>query len=65
MQNSAFTSGLIIVLNVWGGRKSGLLQNVAKEMANVQICLNVLKEGEKRRVLLKLPIHNHLGLTLA
>ena len=48
---AAFTSGLIIVLNVWGGQKSGLLQNAAKEMANVQICLNVLKEGEKRRVL--------------
>jgi len=45
---AAFTSGLIIVLNVWGGQKSGLLQNTAKEMANVQICLNVLKEGEKR-----------------
>lgn len=48
---SAFTSGLIIVFNVWGGQKSGLLQNVAKEMANVQICLDVLKEGEKRHVL--------------
>jgi len=45
---AAFTSGLIIVLNVWGGQKSGLLPNATKEMANVQICLNVLKEGEKR-----------------
>ncbi|KAF8813792.1 hypothetical protein BYT27DRAFT_7180557 [Phlegmacium glaucopus] len=45
---TTFTSGLIIVLNVWGGQKSGLLKNAAKEMANVQICLNVLKEGEKR-----------------
>jgi hypothetical protein len=44
---AAFTSGLIIILNVWGSRKSGLLQNPAKEMANVQICLNVLKECEK------------------
>ena len=55
---AAFTSGLIIVLNVWGSQKSGLLQNLAKEMANVQICLNVLKEGEKRYTfLLKIPIH--------
>jgi len=45
---AAFTSGLIIVLNIWGGQKSGLLKNATKEMANVQICLNVLKLGEKR-----------------
>ena len=50
-QMAAFTSGLIIVLNIWGGQKSGLLKNATKEMANVQICLNVLKLGEKRYVL--------------
>jgi hypothetical protein len=51
---ATFTSGLIISFNVWGGQKSGLLSNAAKEMAKVQICLNVFKEGEKRHVFSKI-----------
>ncbi|KAF8160814.1 fungal-specific transcription factor domain-containing protein [Crassisporium funariophilum] len=44
---AAFASGLVMLLNVWGNNRSGLL-DTTKEMANIQICINVLKESERR-----------------
>ncbi|KAF5322745.1 hypothetical protein D9619_002016 [Psilocybe cf. subviscida] len=45
---SAFCAGTVIVLNLWGIRHSGLLGDAAKETVNLQKCINVLKECEKR-----------------
>lgn len=49
-QVAAFCSGTVIVLNLWGIRHSGLLGDAAKEAVNLQKCINVLKECEKRSV---------------
>ncbi|KAJ3490460.1 hypothetical protein NLJ89_g11431 [Agrocybe chaxingu] len=45
---AAFVSGIVILLNLWGSKRSGLIDDPAKEMANVHKCLDVLKVCEKR-----------------
>ncbi len=40
--------GLIISLNLWGSKRSGLIRDPAKEIKDLQTCFNVLKESEKR-----------------
>ncbi|KAF5322742.1 hypothetical protein D9619_002011 [Psilocybe cf. subviscida] len=45
---SVFSAGTVIVLNLWGIRHSGLPGDVAKETVNLQKCINVLQECEKR-----------------
>ncbi|KAF8973126.1 fungal-specific transcription factor domain-containing protein [Flammula alnicola] len=45
---SAFASGIIIILNLWGHQRSGLINDPSDELANLQKCLNALKEFEKK-----------------
>ncbi|CAA7261683.1 unnamed protein product [Cyclocybe aegerita] len=45
---AAFVSGIVILLNLWGSKRSGLIDDPAKEMANVHKCLDVLRVCEKR-----------------
>ena len=47
-QTGALIAGLIISLNLWGSRRSGLIRDPAKEIKDLQTCFNVLKEAEKR-----------------
>jgi len=44
----AVTAGLIISLNLWGSGRSGLIRDPGKEIKDLQTCLDVLKEAEKR-----------------
>ncbi|KAF9223948.1 hypothetical protein BS17DRAFT_705117 [Gyrodon lividus] len=48
MQMPAYTVGVVLLLNIWGGKRSGLSINPLKEMADVDVCLSVLKRCEKR-----------------
>ncbi|KAH9847217.1 fungal-specific transcription factor domain-containing protein [Lenzites betulinus] len=42
-QMSLFTAGIVLLLNIWGGKRSGLATDPAKEMADVHKCMKMLK----------------------
>ncbi|EIN10102.1 hypothetical protein PUNSTDRAFT_102126 [Punctularia strigosozonata HHB-11173 SS5] len=44
----AFTSGIVLLLNIWGGKRSGASSNPEKEMADVHKCMQVLKLCESK-----------------
>lgn len=50
-QMMMFTSGVVLLLNIWGGKRSGLTTDPAKEMADVHKCMKMLKGMEGRWVL--------------
>ncbi|KIM40778.1 hypothetical protein M413DRAFT_167868 [Hebeloma cylindrosporum] len=47
-QMPIFTSGIVLLLSVWGGKRSGLLLDPNKEMADVHKCMKALKASEDR-----------------
>ncbi|TCD62493.1 hypothetical protein EIP91_006814 [Steccherinum ochraceum] len=47
-QMALFTSGIVLLLNIWGGKRSGLSTDPAKEMADVHKCMKMLKKLEPR-----------------
>ncbi|KAL4064599.1 fungal-specific transcription factor domain-containing protein [Scleroderma citrinum] len=48
IQMPAFTAGIVLLLNIWGGKRSGLSTDPAKEMVDVHKCMAFLKLCEKR-----------------
>ncbi|KAF8839740.1 hypothetical protein BDN67DRAFT_904930 [Paxillus ammoniavirescens] len=48
LQMPAFTAGIVLLLNIWGGKRSGLSTDTSKEMADVHKCMAILKRYEKR-----------------
>ncbi|KAJ8081012.1 Gypsy retrotransposon integrase-like protein 1 [Marasmius tenuissimus] len=42
----AFTSGIILLLNIWGGKRSGWSNDPDKEMAEVHKCMKCLRDCE-------------------
>ncbi|KAI0635504.1 fungal-specific transcription factor domain-containing protein [Trametes polyzona] len=42
-QMSLFTAGIVLLLNIWGGKRSGLSTDPSKEMADVHKCMKMLK----------------------
>ena len=49
-QMHAFIAGIVLLLNIWGGKKSGLSTDPLKEMADVHKCMTLLKSLESRYV---------------
>ena len=47
-QISAFISAVILLLNIWSGKRSGHAPNYAREMQGVQRCLEILKVSERK-----------------
>ncbi|KAF7309737.1 Zn(2)-C6 fungal-type domain-containing protein [Mycena indigotica] len=45
---AVFTSGIVLLLNVWSGKRTGLVANPEREIANVQKCMDVVKVCEDR-----------------
>ncbi|KAH7097398.1 fungal-specific transcription factor domain-containing protein [Auriculariales sp. MPI-PUGE-AT-0066] len=45
---TAFTSGIVLLLNIWGVKKSATSPDAASQMADVHKCMNVLTSVEKR-----------------
>lgn len=43
-----FTCGIVLLLNIWGGKQSGLTTDPAKEMEDVYKCMKMLKSLEPR-----------------
>ncbi|KAF5359371.1 hypothetical protein D9756_003609 [Leucocoprinus leucothites] len=48
VQMAVFTSGIVLLLSIWGGKKSGLSTDPSKEMADVHKCMAVLRGNEVR-----------------
>ncbi|KAF8557065.1 hypothetical protein OG21DRAFT_1435731 [Imleria badia] len=48
LQLHAFTAGIVLLLNIWGGKRSGLSTDPSKEMADVHKCMGLLKSCESR-----------------
>ena len=47
-----FTSGIVLLLNIWGGKRSGININPVKEMKDVHRCMSALSQSEKRYLVL-------------
>lgn len=45
---TVFTAGIVLLLNIWGGKRSGLSTDPNKEMADVHKCMQVLRACETR-----------------
>ncbi|KAF8971208.1 fungal-specific transcription factor domain-containing protein [Flammula alnicola] len=48
IQNTAFTAALILLLNIWSGKRSGHAPNPKREMEDVQRCMEILRACERR-----------------
>ncbi|KAF9479050.1 hypothetical protein BDN70DRAFT_985124 [Pholiota conissans] len=48
LQSTAFVSAVILLLNIWSGRRSGYAPNPKREMEDVQRCADILKASERR-----------------
>ncbi|KAF8149480.1 fungal-specific transcription factor domain-containing protein [Crassisporium funariophilum] len=48
LQITTFTAAVILLLNVWSGKKSGYAPNPRREMEGVQRCMEMLKASERR-----------------
>lgn len=47
-QIPALTAGVILLLSIWGARRSALKLNFRKEMEDVRMCMEVLKKCENQ-----------------
>jgi len=47
LQVSAFVSAVILLLNIWSGKRSGHAPNPHREMQGVQRCMEILKVSER------------------
>ena len=47
----AFTAGIVLLLSIWGVKRSGVSIDPAKEMEDVYKCMQVLKDAETRCVM--------------
>ncbi len=54
VQMALFTAGIVLLLNIWGGKRSGLSTDPAKEMADVHKCMKMLRTLEPRCVVSRL-----------
>ncbi|KAF8894329.1 fungal-specific transcription factor domain-containing protein [Gymnopilus junonius] len=48
LQNNVFISAVILLLNIWSGKRSGCAPNLLREMEDVRRCVDVLKVAETR-----------------
>ena len=54
-QLPAFTAGIVLLLNIWGAKRSGGVSEPAKEMEDVHKCMAVLRAAEGRYVCCNIP----------
>ncbi|KAJ2936610.1 hypothetical protein H1R20_g483, partial [Candolleomyces eurysporus] len=48
VQMAVFTSGIVLLLSIWGGKRSGLSTDPHKEMDDVHKCMRALRTCERR-----------------
>ena len=49
-QLPAFTAGIVLLLSIWGAKRSGSVTDPAREMEDVHKCMAVLQAAEGRCV---------------
>jgi hypothetical protein len=49
-QIPAFTSGIVLLLSIWGAKRNGGVTDPTKEMEDVHKCMAVLQAAETRYV---------------
>ncbi|KAJ6587705.1 fungal-specific transcription factor domain-containing protein [Mycena sp. CBHHK59/15] len=47
---AVFTSAIVLLLNVWSGKRTGLIPDPSREIANVHKCMEVVRVCEERCV---------------
>jgi hypothetical protein len=45
-----FAASIVLLLNIWGGRQAGIVNDANREMAQVHKCMRILKAVEDRYV---------------
>ncbi|KAF9037629.1 fungal-specific transcription factor domain-containing protein [Panaeolus papilionaceus] len=45
---ATFTAAIVLLLSIWGGKRSGLSTDPKKEMADVHKCMQILRHAEDR-----------------
>jgi len=50
LQLPAFTAGIVLLLNIWGAKRAGGVNDPAREMEDVHKCMAVLQAAEGRCV---------------
>ena len=45
---ATFSIGVILLLNLWCGKRSGVIADTDEELVDVGKCMAALKAGEKR-----------------
>lgn len=45
---AAFSAGIVLLLNIWSGKRSGIYVDPTKEIERVQICMEFLRKSEAR-----------------
>ncbi|KAJ3510136.1 hypothetical protein NLJ89_g4847 [Agrocybe chaxingu] len=48
LQKTLFTAAVILLLNIWSGKRSGYAPNPKREMEDVQKCMQIFKDLETR-----------------
>ena len=48
VQGAAVIAGVILLLNIWSGKRSGYALNPRKEMQDVRRCMELLRISERR-----------------
>ncbi|KAJ7629572.1 fungal-specific transcription factor domain-containing protein [Mycena rosella] len=46
--HAVFTAGIVLLLNVWSGKRTGLVPDPTREIANVHKCMEVVRACEDR-----------------
>ena len=50
--NSLFIAGVVLLLNIWGGKRAGTSSEYAQEMSEVHKAMRMLKSVGRRSILL-------------
>ncbi|KAF5381669.1 hypothetical protein D9615_005628 [Tricholomella constricta] len=48
LQTAAFSAGVVLLLSIWGGKRSGLSTDFDREMGDVKKCMDILQASESR-----------------
>ncbi len=63
-QLNAFAAAIVLLLNIWGGKRSRMNLNPVKEMLDVHKCMQVLRDMENTYVGLSFVLSNAKALSL-
>ncbi|KAF9010746.1 fungal-specific transcription factor domain-containing protein [Cyathus striatus] len=64
LQATVMRAAIILLLNIWSGKKSGLSPNTQRELEDVQKCMMYLKSAEQRDVISKLAHARELSINV-